>query len=102
MYTRSVFRSFLLIPVMIYFSVPAMAIRIDEYPIPSGGSAYQIVTGPDGNMWFTIRNRARIGRITPAGVITEFPLPDPLSSASEITPGPDGNLWFTEEVFRSQ
>ncbi|HKQ75860.1 MAG TPA: hypothetical protein VJ810_19350, partial [Blastocatellia bacterium] len=61
---------------------------------------YQIITGPDGAVWFSIRNRARIGRVTPEGVITEFPLPNPLSSAYEIVRGPDGNLWFTEEIFR--
>ena len=37
-----------------------------------------------------------IGRITPAGVITEYRLPNPLSAPCEITAGPDGNLWFTE------
>jgi len=40
----------------------------------------------------------KIGRITPTGVITEFPLPGPGfgSGASGITAGPDGNLWFAE------
>jgi virginiamycin B lyase len=36
----------------------------------------------------------RIGRITPAGDITEFPLPRPLTRSFGITAGPDGNLWF--------
>ena len=36
----------------------------------------------------------KIGRITPPGVITEFPLPV-RRSARKITAGPDGNLWFT-------
>ena len=36
-----------------------------------------------------------IGRITPAGVITEYGLHD-LSAPCAITAGPDGNLWFTE------
>src|SRR5262249_59552519 len=36
-----------------------------------------------------------IGRITTAGVITEFPLPD-TTRLFGITAGPDGNLWFTE------
>ena len=56
-----------------------------------------IAAGPDGNMWFTERHR--IGRITPAGVITEFSegifLP---FGSSGIAAGPDGNLWFTEPV----
>ncbi len=33
---------------------------------------------------------------TPIPVITEFPLPTPLSQPLGITPGPDGALWFTE------
>jgi len=37
----------------------------------------------------------KIGRITPAGVITEFPSP---TASAEITTGPDGNLWFTEDT----
>jgi virginiamycin B lyase len=61
-----------------------------------------ITTGPDGNLWFTdIRDRA-VGRSTPAGAITlfpitEFPITDPshLSASNAITAGSDGNLWFT-------
>jgi streptogramin lyase len=37
----------------------------------------------------------KIGRITPAGVISEFPLAAGYSAKS-ITSGPDGKLWFTE------
>ncbi len=36
----------------------------------------------------------KIGRISPSGTITEFPVPNLLS---EIAAGPDGNLWFTED-----
>ena len=39
---------------------------------------------------------SKIGRITTAGVITEFPVPTAGSSPRGITAGPDGNLWFTE------
>jgi hypothetical protein len=38
----------------------------------------------------------RIGRITPAGVITEFPVPNAFSAPFGIAAGPDGNLWFAE------
>ncbi len=31
--------------------------------------------GTDGNLWFTEADANQIGRITPAGVITEFPVP---------------------------
>src|SRR5262249_60274179 len=47
---------------------------IDEFDIPSPNSGpLGIVTGCDGNLWFTEGNDpGRIGRITPGGVITEF------------------------------
>jgi hypothetical protein len=64
--------------------------------------------GPDGNLWFTdyaasgpnkigqITLSGAIGRITPSGALTEFPLPAVNSLPSNLTVGPDGNLWFTE------
>ena len=48
----------------------------------------------DGNLWVTegwVNNV--VGRITPDGKLTEFPIP---FTAAAIAAGPDGNLWFTE------
>jgi virginiamycin B lyase len=58
-----------------------------------------ITTGPDGNLWFTefAQTANKIGKITPAGAITEFTLPTASSAPSNITTGPDGALWFTEQ-----
>src|SRR5690606_6540702 len=39
---------------------------------------------------------SKIGRITPEGKITEFPLPRPNSGPGDITAGADGNMWFVE------
>ena len=47
-------------------------------------------------MWFAETLGNRVGRITPAGVITEFTLPVPGRNPEDITAGPDGALWFTE------
>jgi streptogramin lyase len=62
-----------------------------------------ITRGPDGNLWFTEAANNAIGKITPAGNVTEYPLPPHLSPDGmhnvqpyRITAGPDGNLWFTE------
>ncbi|HMH53428.1 MAG TPA: hypothetical protein VK548_24555 [Candidatus Acidoferrum sp.] len=55
-----------------------------------------VTAGPDGNVWFTEMFGNRIGRLTPAGVLTEFALPAASSVPVNITSGPDGNLWFTE------
>jgi streptogramin lyase len=63
-----------------------------------------ITAGPDGNLWFTLPSLEgaapsvgadQIGRITPAGSITLFPVALG-SGPTDITAGPDGNLWFTE------
>ena len=63
-----------------------------EFPLPSANSQpSHIAAGPDGNLWFSEEVANQIGRITPAGTITEFP---GAGSPVGITAGPDGNLWF--------
>src|SRR5262249_48716078 len=47
------------------------------------------------NIWFVEGSVSKIGRITPDGAITEFPVP-PSDDPHAIVAGPDGNLWFTE------
>jgi streptogramin lyase len=70
---------------------------IREFPIPTPNSdPIGIALGPDGALWFAEENVSnKIGRITTAGAITEFPASNPNVSGG-ITAGPDGNLWFTE------
>ena len=70
----------------------------DEFAlsVPIGSAPQGITPGPDGNIWFTEYGGNQIGRITPAGVITEFPIPSSGSGPFGIAPGPDGNLWFTQ------
>jgi streptogramin lyase len=58
---------------------------------------YGITVGSDGNIWFTeYGGGPGIGRITAAGILTEFSTPTPSSKPMWITSGPDGALWFTE------
>jgi len=70
---------------------------IREFPIPTPNSdPIGIALGPDGALWFAEENVSnKIGRITTAGVITEYPATNPNVSGG-IAAGPDGNLWFTE------
>jgi streptogramin lyase len=85
---------------------------ITEYPLPGdplNQDPDEITKGPDGNLWFTVPagNRGNplppsaniatglIGKITPAGVATEYVLPAGTEPDS-ITAGPDGNLWFMD------
>jgi streptogramin lyase len=62
---------------------------------PSTSNPYEIVAGPDGNVWFADLGTGALGRVTPAGTITELPVATGASPYS-ITAGPDGNLWFTD------
>jgi len=77
--------------------------ELHAFPLPVGPNLIprdplSITAGPDGNMWFTEPYVNRIGRITPAGTITEFSSGiSPESGVTDIAAGPDGNLWFTEE-----
>lgn len=72
--------------------------NISEFALPSGLSAYAIVAGPDGAMWFSGFTSNEIGRITTTGAVTRFALPNKQGGPQEITVGPDGNLWYTSAV----
>jgi virginiamycin B lyase len=62
-----------------------------------GFGPISIIKGSDGNLWFTgLFSKGMIGRITSAGVVAEFFLPNTTSLSYGITSGSDGNLWFTE------
>src|SRR5215469_350144 len=78
--------------------VPVPAARITEFSLASDSHPRGIVTGADGNLWFTQWLSNQVGRISPSGTITEFVVPTPESRPHSITAGPDGNLWFTEDL----
>ncbi len=68
-----------------------------EYTIPTTNSSPGGITlGPDGNLWFTETIGSKIGKITTAGVISEYPL-TANSRPHSIVKGADGNLWFVEQ-----
>ena len=62
--------------------------------IAPGAAPNSIALGPDGNIWFT--ERLGIGRITPAGTVTEFSLAPNDDPSAKLAAGPDGNVWFTQ------
>jgi hypothetical protein len=66
-----------------------------QFPVSPQGVLNGIAPGPDGNLWFTDISNNQVGKITPGGAVTEWPLSN---RAIEITTGPDGNLWFTEDL----
>jgi streptogramin lyase len=80
---------------------------ITEFDLPpNGGGPYDIVEGPDGNLWYTRTDVSEpcgssdsgnaIGRMTPTGSVVEYPLPNADGRPFGITVGRDGNLWFAE------
>jgi streptogramin lyase len=83
------------------FAAPAVAAPkvAGEFAIPSGvGSNNDIVQGPDGNMWVTLEGSVGddgVARITPAGQVKEFVLPN---DSFGIAVGPDGNLWVSTAI----
>ena len=64
------------------------------YTVP-GNNPYPwgITEGPDKNLWFGAYNDAYVGKMTPGGTFTDYPLPG--GAPWDIATGPDGNLWFT-------
>jgi virginiamycin B lyase len=85
---------------------------VSEFALPATYStASSLTAGPDGNLWFSNEVNAMdgppaefdgssiaIGRITPTGTISEYPIASDPGGTSTLTVGPDGNLWFSEEV----
>jgi virginiamycin B lyase len=74
------------------------------FTIAPASHARAMTAGPDGNLWFVATKSSSvvdetIGRLTPGGEVTEFPLPARSYEANvgpDIVAGPDGNLWFVE------
>ena len=82
----------------------ARAQEVTEFPLSAGNHPGGITAGPDGDLWFVETaydgrgnpTSAAIARMTPDGVITEFPVSATAGAFLGIAAGPDGNIWFTE------
>jgi streptogramin lyase len=75
---------------------------LKQFRVPTADSEpLSITNGSDGNRWFvegnldSVLESPAIGRITPAGDITEFPVNCSFCSLSDIVQGPEGILYFT-------
>jgi virginiamycin B lyase len=73
--------------------------------LPKNKEAGKIVAAADGNLWFTLnsffqlspgkRLPPEIGRITPSGQVTTYPLPlGAKYGVGDLVAGPNGYLWF--------
>ena len=71
--------------------------EVTEFHLEAEGHRPQAITpGTDGNLWVTEVIKHKILRVTPAGKITEFPVPgEGVGVLQGIACGSDGNLYFT-------
>ena len=72
---------------------------LKQYRLPTADSSPRyIANGSDGNRWFTESSDflpAAIGRITPTGEVTEFPVNCNFCILNDIAQGPNDILYFT-------
>src|SRR5262249_11978369 len=72
----------------------AVAQIFTEYSV-SIGRPLALAAGSDGSLWFSVEERARIGRIAHGGASTSYPLRSP-ALVTSMAFDDDGSLWFTE------
>ena len=83
----------------IWVGLPSSVARIDlstglVATFGTSGAITSVVAGSDGNVWFTDQS-GMIGRVTPAGAVTEYSVPKYGGDAYKIVAAPDGTYWFT-------
>jgi streptogramin lyase len=66
-------------------------------PIDQPIGTHGVAAGPDGNIWFASECGAGIGKITPAGVVTFYPVTK--SAPYSLASGSDGAVWFTDALY---
>ena len=71
--------------------------KFREFTIPTEQALpWDVVAGQDGNVWFSELSGRNVGRITPQGHITEFPVPGDFSGIAGVAPDKLNHIWFTE------
>ena len=64
---------------------------------PTAGTiVLDLTAGTDGNLWYTTEANGLVGRMTPSGVNTIFPMPALVCGGGSIVTGPDHLLWITD------
>lgn len=82
-------------------AVAAPSGMLKQFKVPTANSQPRAITnGADGNVWFTegtdfTSSPAKVGRVTPAGAVTEFDIDCNFCILTDIDQGPDGVLYMT-------
>jgi RHS repeat-associated protein len=75
-------------------NTPSAGVELASDPLANAwGGAWDIVPGPDGNLWLTDSWDGDIERVTPSGSATSYSTGVDYGPYG-ITAGSDGNLWF--------
>jgi streptogramin lyase len=75
-------------------------VTIESFTVPTpNANAASIAAAGNGDMWFVESAQDKLGKISPAGTITEIPIPADagLDIPLAIAKGADDRLWFTTE-----
>lgn len=75
-------------------AVAIAEVALNPPALPRYATSEAIVSGPDGNLWLAQDDHS-IGRLTPAGVYTDFPVTSD-GSVGALAAGSDGNVWFID------
>lgn len=70
--------------------------RIRRFRVSGDPNLFDLVTGPDGNVWVSDSGNSSIDRVTPAGVTTRFAMPH-RAIPRAIASGPGGDVWVVDE-----
>src|SRR5262249_57294354 len=81
---RNLFAAFLGLSLIFAEQVPAATLTVRPGDIAAG--AY-------GNLWFPEMSTGVVGRMTPAGFVTEFAISGAAALGQAIAPGPEGRGW---------
>lgn len=73
---------------------------LNEFALPGASAVGSCCTGPDSNIWLCDNDAANVYKVTPAGVVTQFAMPnDPEDIAPTffaVVAGGGGDLWLTQ------
>lgn len=75
--------------------------NFQEWSLPAGSRPqYNMIIGPDGNIWFSEGGSYQIAKVTTSGTITQYTMSGPIfdtgsnAMPATMTVGPDGNIWI--------
>ncbi|HZQ98927.1 MAG TPA: lyase [Chloroflexota bacterium] len=74
----------------------AIAVKLQEYPVPAGSRPHDVAPAADGGVWYTAQGSGELGRLDPTtGRVKTIKLGGG-SAPHGVIVGPDGAPWITD------